>query len=321
MLAPLKFVARGVGRKDFVPGLTHYRIKDGRCTGTNGVLTLSCPVDISFDAAPHAADFIKAIAACEDVVSLTLQDDGILVKSGAFKRIVPCLPIDQVAPALPEGVVYRASCSLLDGLRALKPFVGIDASKPWATGVLLAGQSAYATNNIVIAQCWLGDAFPVVCNVPDVAIDEALAVGEEMSHLQINESSITFHYEDGRWIKTPLLSLEWPNIPALVERCWEGVTMTTIPEGLPAACDKLAGFNEKHKEHLYFRGSEVSTTPKGIEDKGAVVEMIVPPSGCYHTAHMRKVLAVATHADFTKYPNAVPFMGGMLRGAMLGVLE
>lgn len=321
MLDALKFVARGVARRDYVPGLTHFRIKDGRCTGTNGVLSLSCPVEIGFDAAPHAVRFIKTLRECEDVISMTMQGTDILVRSGKFRHVVPCLPIDSVDPVSPEGQFYSPSAPILDAFRALKPFVGVDASKPWAMGILLCQSSAFATNNICVAECWLGDPFPVVCNVPDIAVDEVLNAGDDISQLQISDRAITFHYPDGRWVKTPLLSLEWPNIPGLIGQIWQDAQLAAIPPGTREACLKLGNFCEPHKEHLFFRPFEISTTAKGIDDGGAVVEVNgLPDSGCYHVAHINKLLAIATHADFTRFPDAVPFMGGMLRGAMLGVL-
>src|SRR6476660_8291126 len=106
MLEALKFVQRGVARRDIVPGLTHFRIVNGRVTGYNGAYSLSAPVDIGFDVAPSAFLFTKALNACEDVI--TLKMDGpltLLVRSGNFRMAVPCVPLDSVPETKPEGQV------------------------------------------------------------------------------------------------------------------------------------------------------------------------------------------------------------------------
>ena len=40
MLAELKFVQGAVAKKDFIPSLTHFEIKDGMIKGLNGSLAL-----------------------------------------------------------------------------------------------------------------------------------------------------------------------------------------------------------------------------------------------------------------------------------------
>lgn len=322
MLEALKFVMRGVARRDYVPGLTHFRIKDQRVTGYNGLLALSAPVDVSFNAAPHAGRFIKALQQCEDVISLRLDGETLLVKSGNFKVSVPCVNLNDVPTILPEGTPIKPHESILEAFEKLFPFIGVDAARPWATGILLANSSAYATNNIVAAEYWLGVPFPKIVNIPSSAIQEAIRIEEDIDFMQVAEASVTFHYQDARWIRSPLLNLNWPNVPGVIKNTWKGVTMWEITPELRKACIKLATFCEEHKEHLYFRPGEVSTTAKGLETGGAVCELSGLPSvGCYHASHLNDVLTAATHIDLTKYPAAIPWHGGAIRGAMLGILQ
>lgn len=325
MLAQLKFVQRGVARRDFVPGLTHFRIKDRRVTGFNGAYALSAPVDIGFNVAPHASLFTMALDACEDVIQLKLEPDGssLTVKSGNFKAAVPCVDVETVPEYVPEGIMVAPHESILEALTGLREFVGFDASRAWATGVLLRGQSAFATNNSIIAEYWLGTPFPHVVNIPSAVIDEVINVNEELSSLQICEHNITFHYADGRWIKSQLLALDWPDVENVLNSAWDGGNIQPIPPGLADACEKLSRFAARGDSHLHFRGTDVATHKDGAVNGvngGALIELLgVPPQGIYHMMFLNQVLAVADYADFSKYPHPIPFTGHNLRGAMLGV--
>lgn len=322
MLEALKFVQKSVARRDFVPGLTHFRIKDRRITGFNGFVALSAPVDIGFDFAPHAGLFTRALDACEDVIALKLEGGSINIRSGNFRTSVPCLPLDQTPNTQPEGVIVSPHDSTLDALKSLRRFVGTDESRPWATGILLAGQSAYATNNIVMAEYWLGAPFPHFVNIPSFAIDEVLKIDEELSHLQISESSITFHYKDGRWVKTQLLNLDWPDLIGLMATCWDGSMLEPVPSGLLEACEKLIVFGDKEGCRAFLRGTDISTKIDGVTNEGALIELPgLPSRGCYNLRFLISVLKVATHADFSKYPKAIPFMGDKLRGVIIGMRE
>ncbi len=322
MLEALKFVQRGVARRDLVPGLTHFRIKDKRVTGFNGAYALSAPVDIGFNVAPAAGVFIKALDACEDVITLQMDGANLLVRSGNFRTVVPCIDLDTVPETLPEGEVIPTHESILAALGALKPFVGIDASRQWACGVLLANESAFATNNVIVVEYWLGSKFPRIVNVPSAIVEEVIKVNEELTHLQIAENTITFHYKDGRWIKSQLLDLSWPNVIAVLDQAWQGANLQPVPPGLMEACLKLARFGDKDGAHCHFRGKDIATHKDGAIAGGALVELPgVSDKGCYHTTYLNKVLEIADRIDFSRYPGAIAFGAGRLRGAMVGVIK
>lgn len=322
MLEALKFVQRGVARRDFVPGLQHFRIAGGRVTGYNGEFSLSAPVDIGFNIAPHAVLFTRALDSCEDVIALQHDGNHLQVRSGDFECNVPCIALDQVPETFPEGDVIPSHGSVLEALTSLRPFIGVDASRPWATGILLDGQSAYATNNVIVTEYWLGTPFSHRVNIPSSVVDEVVRVKEELVSMQISDKSITFHYADGRWIKSALLSLEWPDVPGVMQSAWDGASLHKVPAGFLHAVEKLARSCDKKEGRIYMRGTDISTRREGAVDGGAVVRFpTVPEKGCYHPAYLSHVLEVAEAIDFAKYPGPVPFMGHNLRGVMMGIHE
>lgn len=323
MLDALKFVARAIARRDYVPGMTHFRIQGKRCTAYNGTLAISAPVDIAFDIAPQASLFMKALEACEDVITLRLDDNGnLLVRSGAFRVVVPCVPLDTVKRINPDGLTIFSEVPLLAAFTALRDFIGSDANRAWSLGVLLAGQSAYATNNVIVAEYWLGLDFPSVVNVPFFAIDEIIWIEDEIHSLQIGKDSVTFHYSDGKWIKSPLLSLDWPDVRGLMAKSWQDAQLAAITEDFRKSCGKLAKLSEDDLPRIFFRDGELSTRPGGLADGGAIIEIAgLPTKGCYNAKLLNVMLASATKIDFTKYPAPIPFASGNLRGVMMGAIR
>ena len=317
MIEALKFAARAVSRNDRVPGLQHFRIQAGRVTAFNGVLALSAPIAVSFDAAPLALPFLRALDACKSLVSITQESASkLIVRSGPFKAAVPCVSVKDVPAIRPEGIDVVAPAELLTTLAMLKPFICTDEQRRELCGILFAGESAYATNNVVLVERWLGTAFPYRLNVPDVLVDEALRIEEPPLRLQMTDSSVTLHYADGSWMRSQTNPTPWPDVAGVLDRTWDA-RRVEIPRDLRDACRTLAAFAGKDRRTTFFRGVDVATTFEDTLDT-ALVDVSAPDCGAYNTKYLSDVLSVADKIDFSAYPNAVSFSGDKLRGALCG---
>lgn len=311
MLPSLKFVLRGVAKSELIPHLTHFRIHKGRVTAFNGTLALSAPLPLSFDTAPLALPFIKALSACEDTISITQESAGrLIVRSGSFTATVPCVELKTVPTVRPEGI-SMLPVDLVAAFKALSPFICTDPARPALNGILLTGESAYTTNNISVVQCWLGTPFPFEANVPAAFVDEVVRIKEEPKTVQMTATSITLHYADGRWIRSQLNSLEWPHVAGVLNKAWAGATLAPIAEPFKAACEKLQKFGA---HHTVFCGHTITT-----EDETASVEVSAPEKGRFYTSYLADVLNVAEQADFSRWPEPVAFASKTLRGVLVGV--
>ena len=315
MLDALRFVQGAVAKKDFVPALTHFRIKDRTIMGSNGNMTLSSPIDLDLDIMPKAGPFIKALQTCQETIGLHVTAGGRLsIKSGRFKALVDCIP-DGFPDTTPQGVFVELPDGILPALKALGPFIAEDASRPWARGILLRNSSAYATNNVVLMEYWLKAPFPVALNVPRSAVVELLRIGIEPMRLQVCNDSVTFHYEGGQWLKTQLYSTEWPdlnrifNLPSNPE---------PVPTGLWDALEDLKPFTDKLNQ-VYMSPGKVSTGPDG-DDASATSEVpAVSTKGVFNLDYLSKLKGVAERIDFTTYPKPCLFFGENVRGAIIGM--
>jgi hypothetical protein len=316
MLKELKFVQGAVAKKDLLPAMTHFRIEGGTVRSYNGTLAISCPIPLDIDCCPKAVSMVKAIENCNDATTITMTPTGKLsIKSGKFRALVET--IDGATPHVqPAGERFDFDGqAFVEACKVLEPFVSTDASRSWTNGVLLEGQSAYATNNVCLVQYWLGAAFPLRVNVPRAAIREVLRVGEAPTHGQVERSSITFHYTDGRWIRSQLLDVEWPMdlVAGLLDQ-------PSNPQPLPA--DFFAGLASVRSmadgsSRVYMRDGALRT--HADHEQGAAYEIDLPADGLYNLQMLALLQGVVDTIDLTLYPGPALFFGDRLRGAIVGM--
>ncbi len=312
MLDTLRFVSGAVAQKEYIPVLTHFNIREGRVVGYNGRIALSSPIALDLEANPRAESFVRAIATCESEVALSLTPAGRLaVVSGSFKAFVECTtePYPNVRPS---GQHVRPNGNFVQALRRLLPFVGNDASRPWASGILLNGHSAYATNNIIVAEHWLGFPFPATVNVPKSTVEELLRIGQEPLGLQVDESTITFHYDGDRWLHSLLYTTAWPDVPKLLAR---QPAMVPLPPEFFTTLAALRPFADK-EGRVYLSQHGMATSLE--EGTGASAALTLWPKPLtFHVDQLSLLASVAQWFDPEGHPHM--WYGDNIRGAIAGM--
>lgn len=317
MLNELKFVQGAVAKKDFVPALTHFSIKDGLVRGYNGVLALCTPIPFDIACNPKAAPLIKAIGNCTETVTLTLTPAGRLsIRSGKFKAFIDCVEGD-TPHVNPEGdYVPMDGPALLQALKVVEPFIGDDASRPWTNGVLLLAQSAFATNNVALVEYWTGATFDKPINLPRAAIKEMLRINEAPVSVQRTDTSLTFHYTGDRWLRTQLLETTWPDLTKVLNR--ESAPKPLDPE-LFVALEAVKPFVDKVGRVL-FRDGGVRTHDDASEGSGYDIPGF-DAVGVYQIDMLRLLEGSASAIDWSGYPGPCMFFGDRLRGALIGMRQ
>jgi len=316
MLKSLKFVQGSIAKKEFIPALTHFVIEHGRVRGFNGVMALSSPIPFDIACKPKASTLIKAISQCEDTVQLALTKAGKLsVKSGVFKAYIECVQED-TPHVLPEGqIVNFDGEELLKGLKAVAPFIGDDASRRWANGVLIEKQSLFATNNVMLVQYWLGADFPSVVNLPRDAVKEMLRINEAPIYAQMTENSMTFHYLEDRWLRTQLYSsTEWPDLSKILDipSCQQ-----PIEEELFKGLEIIKPFVDKQGS-VFFNMQQIATHPDS--EQGASYDVpALTDDGKYNIQMLELLEGSAKTIDWSTYPGPCLFQNDRLRGAIIGL--
>lgn len=317
MIDALKFVQGAMRANKIQPELEHYQIKGGQVVGYNGYMALGAPIDLDLEAKPKGRLFYRAIEACGDVVSMGMTDGARLhIRSGAFSAYIPCIDHD-IYEARPEGDIYACPESLPSDFRRLLPIISEDASRPWAMGLQVDRGTFTATNNVVINQLWTGHDLPTF-NLPRFAVAEIVRIKQTPTHIQVSPQAVTFHYPENYWLRTQLLSGQWPN--EIVDKILEGegsLNLEPVPDGLFDALEKLIAFVPPETTAVRFEEGRLAT---GGEGAGAQVAVAGLPAGPRFSAPMLKLIAEEMRqADFSAHPNPCRFQGERNRGVILGM--
>jgi hypothetical protein len=317
MLDVLKFVQGAVQRNGVTPELEHFLIRDGRVTGFNGYMALSGPLPLDIEAMPKADTFHKALQACGETVSITQTPSGKLhIRSGGFSAYVPCIE-KTIFEAEPQGQAYPAPPGLAKTFARMLPFIGDDASRPWAMGLAI-GQGAYtATNNVILMQVWDGHALPAV-NCPRFAVAEVARIKDDPVEVMVDPgNSISFLYSDGRWLRTQVLAVDWPTdkMNSILER---PSAPDALPDGFFEGVAQLAPFvAEKASSAVYFTASGMATGQEGSEE-GATYRLAGLPAGeAFRHKALLMLAGEIDRIDFTVTPAL--FFGKNSRGALIGM--
>lgn len=316
MLKELKFVQGAVARKDLLPAMTHFRIENGTVRSYNGAMAISSPIALDLNCCPRADAMVRAIASCNEATMISVTPSGKLsIRSGKFRALVDTIQ-GETPHVEPEGeLVQFDGAKLVEAFKVLEPFIGTDASRPFTNGVLLDAGSAFATNNTCLVQYWIGAAFPLRVNVPRAVIKEVLRVGEPPTHGQVTQDSITFHYPDGRWIRSQLLNTEWPM--DLIGRLLDQPNNATpLPEDFFTGLNTIRGMTDG-AARVYMTGSSMRTHVS--DDEGAVYDIDLPSEGLYNMHMLALLEGVVKTIDFTRYPEPALFYGDNIRGAIIGM--
>jgi DNA polymerase III sliding clamp (beta) subunit (PCNA family) len=314
MLDELKFVKGAVARKDFSPTLTHFRIEGGFIKGYNGAIGLCSPIALDLEISPKAVPFTKAIEKCKATVEMYITPAGKLaIKSGKFKAFIECT--DEPYPDIqPEGEVIPMNGDFLPALKKISPFIAEDASRPWARGILFLNGSAFATNNLVLIEYHLGYSFHTPVNVPKAAIAELLRIKEEPISMQLTEQSITFNFPNGKWLRSALLDLNWPDVFKILDR---RSLQVKPPIGFFEAVEDLSPFVDEAGRILML---DTRLTTIDDEENGASYDLEgLPESACFNFKQLLMLEEIVETIDFTQYPAPCIFMGENLRGALIGI--
>lgn len=322
MLKALKFVQGAIGKRDYIPAITHFLIQDSRVTAFNGNMALSAPIPLDIDCKPKAVDLIKALSQCKDTISMALTTTNRLkVQSGGFKAFIQCTEAEAPHPK-PEGDFLNINGELLmEAFQTLMPFVGNDASRLWTNGILLDGQSAYATNNVILTQYWTGVDFYGKYNIPRQTILEMLRIGEPPISAQADKTSITFHYENDCWIRTQLFDSEWPDLKRILDVESNPKPIDeTIFDGLEMLKPFVDGTGR-----VYIRHGKLWTMDPSADDNidsGATFDIEDDSLDCLFNLEMLLLLKGRIDTiDFDLFKAGKPclFFKGNTRGAIIGM--
>lgn len=326
LLQSLKFVQGAVASTDMNPVLTNFRIKDRKVIGFNGRIAICAPIDLDLDIVPNAKQLTKAISACNDtIVAHQMRNGKLSIQSGNISSVIDCDDPKNYPAIENYGMFYSLeNQNLVAGLRSVHPFVSKDDNKPWANGVLLKGQSLYATNSIVMIQGWLGNKFEGEFIIPEPTVKELIRIGEEPVNIQSQKGRLTFHYKNGAWLSTQVYDLEWPKIDTLISEVHVSKTKLWNQAGDEKFFDlmkKIKPFCGDFQKVYFFEDTISSVSKEHSGAAGTQITTLQSWRGIYNINSILQLEGIAEKIWFGSYPKPIPFQGKTCRGAILSILQ
>ena len=313
----IKFVGAAINPKALQPHMHNFLIDGGRLSATNGNITISALFPLDITCAPHAESFKRAIAACEGSITMTLERSRLVVRSGKFRSVVPCADVSTWKAPDISGEIVAIESDLSQALEKLLPFISKDESRPWSNGILLKGNSAFATNSITLVEHHLSNAFPVVANLPIEAVREMVRLKVQPESVQAENHQLTFHLPGAGRITCKTLASQWPETQGILAKTENykgnfisGKELESVLEDVSTlhrfdSDNGLVYFNNKG---IWIGSFDEATTE--IENEN------ITEVAAFKSAQLIAMKGIAEKVGFEAYPEPVPFFAKNLRGVL-----
>lgn len=246
MLDTIRFVRGAVSDKATGPQpiLTHFFIYDGRIQGSDGRVAIdaSCP-ELDISATLNADKFLRAIDICGDKVKLKTTEGGrISITDGRFRATLASHTADYPRNDPSKGKKIKVPPGFIDELRILKPFIGEDATRAWASNIYFHKGNAFAIYNAMLGTILKSVMAELEMSLPLHCMEELIRIGTPPDSMIQDSNSLTFFWGKDRWLKSQLLVDEWPSKTAEELVVSFPKKLQAIPDGFLDAVKKLTPF-------------------------------------------------------------------------------
>lgn len=317
LLAAIKQLAL-ILKDDGQPYETHAVMANNWLTAHNQVLGMGIKIAEDLRACPNAYLLKEALSKCGDTFSITDLQTKLSIASGKFRAQVPCIPPENLSPALPDAPCALIDNKLRDAIAALAPLATEGLDRIVTASFLINGGSVTATDARVIIQAWHGIDLPPELAIPKAAIDPILKNNKTFKAFGFSKSSATFYYEDDSWLKSQFYVDKWPDVAFILDK---KVNLWPIPDGFYDALKALEPFSDNGC--VYFDSNVMRSHQD--ESKGASYDVYGLPKGpAFQIKQLRMMEHFAKTVDFLVPHNGhrmAIFYGDNVRGAIAGRKE
>jgi hypothetical protein len=291
-------------------------------TAFNGVVALGTRVQQQLIAAPHNKRLETALAACDpnDMQITQLVDGRLHVRSGDIQAFVPCCPGDR-AKLLVWPTPDAVQTAVDDTFRAAIIRVGVlanaKAQSVLCAAIVLNSGGCIATNNTCIMEYWHGFGMRDGIQIPKVIVPLLNKIKRKLTGFGWSESSCTFHFEDGSWLKSMLYTEKNIDLRALLNK---GQMKNSIvpPQDFFTVVGKLAKFAYDGK--VYCGGGVITAyenAAREMSGEGAYEVPGAPYDLAFDAGDLLTVAPFVQSLDFRALPNAAMFYGDRMRMAVV----
>ncbi len=312
LLDALKFC--GLVTHDIGPiNETHILLGANWACAYNGTIACGHPITEDIYACPHSKLIIEALSKCGEHISFTQLDASKLsIKSGKFKAIVPCIDPHLLIVAAPDPPIADIDDRFKEGLSIVGILPNENAQFVYLASILMNGYSLVSTNGKVVIEYWHGIDLPPDISLPRSLIEPLTSTSKKLVKFGFSQSSVTFYFEDGSWIRSQLYAEKWPDMTLILDRPSNAWPVSgDFWRGLEA----IAGFTDSG--FVYFDAGVLRSHDNAAQ--GASYEVAGLPKGlAFPAKQLAMIRPYAERIDFLA-KDGLRFFGQNVRGAVAGV--
>lgn len=303
--------------------MTHYMVRDGFMTATNGEITASHPINIEGEFIVPGAELEQILKRLSSEPTIKLTDEGVVLRAGRFSGTLKTLPNEEWRfPDPPEPFLWeKFPPELLNIVRDLRPFIveNLNALHRFSMGVAIDHGWCYATNGAILA----GALFPRGTNqkfiIPYRVLDfisSRILPGDAMEWA-VTDHHLGFRWPNGAWMRSTTLVTEFPAragemIRSIPARCSQPIT-----EDYRRAAIRIAELSQDGVQIFADRAEGRTPRAKVVEALQSEI-----PEGAdrsfWAEKHLAIVMAIANEWSPRLWPAPVPFRGERVQGYILG---
>ena len=297
---------------------THVGLRNNWAITFNGIVAAGCPIPDNLTCHPHTILFTEALSQCDEGYSLTqLDNQRLSIKSGKFKATVPCLDPLLMQDAQPDPMIAPITNAFKDAVEAVGVLASENAQHVLTASVLMNGASVISTNRVMILEYWHGLDLPPNIPLPKEFVKALVKQKKNLSGFGFSNSSCTFWYEDGSWLRTQLYSDKWPDVNSILNR---EANLWTIDANFFKALEAIAPFSDdgnvysdlnllmSHQDKELGASYECAGIPKGFVYPIKQLQIMKP--------HATKIDYMAAGVADSSY--CLVFEGDKCRGVISG---
>lgn len=295
---------------------SHVLLKNRIAIASNGKLSAGCPIEEDLFAAPNNKLMVEALKKCGHEFAITQLDEKLSIKSGKFKATIPCLDptlIFSPTPDAPQAVIDDRFKAALLSIESVK----VDEFERLVTyAFLMNGRSVIATDGKIIIEHWHGIELPVGPPIPKTLIPTITKNTKKLAQFGCSNSSVTFYFEDGSWVKSQLYAGEFPAMDHIINR---EANPFPVPADFFKGLEAVAPFSPNG--NIYFDNGIMRS--HNVDGVGANYEVEGLPKGpIYNAKYLSMIKDIAKQIDFVvpgpQNSNMLFFFGDSVRGVISG---
>lgn len=297
----------------------HVRLHSGYATCFDGDIAMSYPIGLDLEVCPQTHELSAALTKCGSGLTFaTTKAESLRIEGKKQTVIMQCANPSAFAFVEPDNKTTVVNDYLIEALQKVAVIVDDKNDKVVLSNVCIDGPTCCGVNTSVILQSFhgfnMGDRFLVSKKAVKILID----VGKKLnlSHIGRSSNTVTFHYDNGAWIKLYNSEDNYPNVGDFlnIENNLKPITpefFKGVSNVMPF-CDFGTG--------VYFNNGEVYSCSH--EGEGSKYTIGPKEDGVfygynlqyYEGEYLKAISKYVDRIDFTSHPSACYFEGDNFRG-------